>query len=66
LSLITTAGEILDMVPHSDEEHAKLLRKDINWAARTRILAPLILLVLVGMLLIIIRQRKKLKPVAKK
>ena len=66
LTMITTAGEILDMVPHSDAEHAKLLRADINWAARTRILAPVVLLVLAGMLLIIFRQRKKLKQIAKK
>lgn len=61
LKLITTAGSLLDMVPHSDKEYAKLLNADINWAARTRLLTPLGILVGAVLLLIIYRQRKQLK-----
>ncbi len=61
LTMITTAGSILDMVPHSDEEHANLLNQDINWAARTRLLTPILLFVIGFMIFIIFRQRRRLK-----
>ena len=61
LTMITTVGDLLDMVPHSDEEHAKLLNQDINWAARTRLIAPVVLLVFGLLIYIILKQYKKLK-----
>ena len=61
MSTITTVGDLLKMVPHSDAEHAKLLNQDINWAARTRLIAPVILIVFVVLIIIILKQRKKLK-----
>lgn len=64
ISMITAAGSLLDMVPHSDEEHAKLLNQDINWAARTRLITPVILIVLSILIYIIWRQRKKLKQIS--
>ena len=61
IKMITTAGDLVDMVPHSDEEHAKLLNQDINWAARTRLIAPVILIVFGLLIYVIWRQRRKLK-----
>ncbi len=61
LSMITKAGDVLNMVPHGTKEHMNLLNSDINWAARTRILAPIIALIILIMGYIIWRQRKKLK-----
>ncbi len=60
LSTITTVGELLKMVPHSDAEHAKLLNKDIIWAAQTRLIAPIVLLIFAFLIFIIYKQRKKL------
>ncbi len=61
MSMITKAGDVLKMTPHGTEEHMNLLNSDINWAARTRILAPFILALLFIMAYIIWKQRKKLR-----
>ncbi len=65
ISIITTAGGMLNMVPHTDEEHAKLLNQDINWAARTRLLSPLIIVAFAALIFVIYRQRKKIKKIEK-
>jgi hypothetical protein len=61
MSMITTVGDLLKMVPHSDEEHTKLLNQDINWAARTRLIAPVILIIFGLLIYVIWRQRRILK-----
>ncbi len=38
------AGEMLGMIPHNDHEHMKLLNSDIKWGAMTRILFPLLII----------------------
>ncbi len=48
MSMITTAGDKLGMVPHSDIEHSALLNSDINWAAWTRILIPIFVFLALG------------------
>lgn len=40
VSKLTKVGDWLGLIPHTDEEHMKLLNKDLNWAAITRILIP--------------------------
>jgi len=44
MKMISSAGKLLDMNPHSDAEHSALINSDINWAATTRLLVPLLLL----------------------
>ncbi len=61
MRLITTVGDIAGMKPHGTKEHMALLESDINWVAITRILAPLLVLLLIILIWIIIKQRKKLK-----
>ncbi len=48
MSMITAAGDQLGMVPHSDMEHSALLNSDINWAAWTRILIPVLIFLGLG------------------
>jgi hypothetical protein len=55
------AGEVLGLVPHHDHEHMKLLNMEIKWAAMTRILLPVIFIVIFVMGYLILRLRKKLK-----
>jgi len=55
------AGEVLGLVPHHDHEHMKLLNTDIKWAAMTRVLAPVILVVILLMSYLILRYRKRYK-----
>lgn len=63
IQLIATGGDIIGMIPHSDEEHAKLLNHDIKWAAWTKVLTPLFILLIGFLLFIIFRQRKKIKNI---
>jgi decaheme cytochrome c component MtrC/MtrF-like protein len=56
---ITSAGEMLGMVPHSDKEHSDLLNSDINWAATTRLLAPILGGSMLLMIIYIIYLRRK-------
>jgi len=44
VSMITSAAKFMDMAPHSDKEHASILRQDIILAAWVKILGPLLLL----------------------
>ncbi len=49
IKTIVKAGGILNMSPHFDEEHSKLLNSDIMLAAYVRLLGPVVLvLVIVG------------------
>ncbi|MCD4732070.1 MAG: hypothetical protein K8R74_15795 [Bacteroidales bacterium] len=55
------AGEVLGLAPHHDNEHMKLLNMEIKWAAMTRILLPVVFIVIFVMGYLILRLRKKLK-----
>ncbi len=55
------AGELLGMIPHTDHEHMKLLNDEIKWAAMTRILFPVIIIVLLIMGFWIWKLRKRVK-----
>ncbi|MFC1730701.1 hypothetical protein ACFL6I_10250 [candidate division KSB1 bacterium] len=57
LNMISSAGNILNKTPHSDDEHMDLLNKDINWAARTRILIPIIAGLLSLIVFILVRKK---------
>ena len=61
MSILSTTGEFLGMVPHGTQAHMDLLNSDINWAARTRLLAPIIVLIIFLMGVVIWRQRKNIK-----
>lgn len=56
---ITSAGEVLNMVPHTDMEHTHLLHSDIKWAAFTRIMAPLIGAAMLGLVALVLVYRRK-------
>jgi len=55
------AGEVLGLVPHHDHEHMKLLNMDIKWAAMTRIIFPILILVILIMGFVIWKNKKRLK-----
>ena len=61
ISLLSTAADYLDMKPHSDEEHSKLLNSDINWAALSRIIAPILLFIVLIFFIKYSRKRRKIK-----
>lgn len=47
IKAIVKAGGILNISPHFDEEHSKLLNSDINLAAWVRVLGPVVLVLLI-------------------
>ena len=59
VSMITSAAEFIDMVPHSDKEHATILRQDILLAAWVKILAPILLLLAIFLYFWFRRKRMK-------
>jgi len=46
VKMITTAGNMTDFTPHSDEEHSKLLSRDIRLVVYFQILTPIVLVIL--------------------
>ena len=61
IKAIVKAADILGLTPFTDEEHSKLLNKDIRWAAFTRIIMPVTVLVLLVLVYIVVLQAKKIK-----
>ena len=58
IEMITTAGDKLNMTPHFDEEHAKLINNDIKLAAVIKIITPP-LLFLIGLLVFFYLRKKR-------
>jgi len=50
------------MMPHSDAEHSDLLNDEIKWAALTKVIAPLLILVFFAIILLFwVRRKRKLR-----
>jgi len=61
IKAMVKAGSMLGMTPFTDEDHKRLLNKDIRWAAFTRIIAPVVVLLLLASLFIIRRQYRRIR-----
>ena len=61
MSVLSKTGDFLGLAPHGTQAHMDLLNSDINWAARTRLLAPIVGLIIFLMGVVIWRQRKRLR-----
>ncbi len=59
LKAISTAGNMLDMIPHTDTEHSNLLNKTIKLSAIVQVVMPIIIFALI--LIFYLRRRKKRK-----
>jgi len=56
VAMLVKTGGILGIIPHSDDEHSRLLNNDLNWAATTKILLPAFL---IGLIIVIVFLRKR-------
>ena len=57
---MVAAGNMFDLTPVSDTEHAALLNKDIRFAALARLASPVALATLLVLIFIIFRQHKRI------
>ena len=58
---MVAAGNMFDLTPVSDTEHAALLNKDIRFAALSRLTAPIALATLLALIFIIFKQQKRIR-----
>jgi hypothetical protein len=58
VSALTSIGDKLDLTPYTDNDHSKLLNRDINLIALIQVLAPFLVGVII-ILILIRRYRKK-------
>ncbi len=61
IKAIVKAGSVLNMSPHFDEEHSELLNSDITLAARMRVYALPVLLIILFVFWIYYRKKKATK-----
>ncbi|RLD80724.1 MAG: cytochrome C [Bacteroidetes bacterium] len=61
IAMLVKTGGIIGMVPHTDEEHSRLLNEDIKWAAVTKVLIPLIVTLFLAIIIFIRIRRKRMK-----
>ena len=60
ISLISKAGQITGLTPYSDEDHAKLLNRDLNILSLIYVGSPIFIGLIIVLLLIYRRRKKKL------
>lgn len=64
VSMLVKAGKTLNMVPHSDDEHSKLLNDDLRWAAITKVGIPILGFILLIIIVLIYHRRKRKRKTA--
>jgi len=59
IAMLVKAGGIVSMAPLTDDEHSALLNEDIRWAALTKVLLPILILLVIAVYLFLRVRRKR-------